>query len=93
MTPSEFENWLEFYNREPFDDRERFQRPAALVAHAFGRHEMTDLLKWLRHDLPVEPPPEDLEPGELSVADLNTMASLGMRPPKQPRASAPKKES
>jgi hypothetical protein len=85
MSRAEFHDWLEFYNREPFDDRERFHRPAALIANAAGGAKMAELLKWLAHDLPPAPA-EDLEeevkPGELSMADRNTIASLGIRPPK-----------
>lgn len=87
MTRKEFNEWIEFYNREPFDDRERYHRPAALIAHFAGGANVTDVQKWLAHDLPPAPADNDaeeetLEPGQLSAADLNTIASLGLRPPK-----------
>lgn len=95
MTGSEFDDWQEFYNRHPFDDRERFHRPAALVAHAMGGAKMEDLLKWLSHELPPDEGATDevLEDGQLSTADLNTIASLGIKPPKHKlRPKAPKQE-
>lgn len=91
MPRSEYLAWLEFYNRHPFDDRERFHRPAALIAQAAGGGKMADLLKWLSHELPPAENEEEevLEPGDLSIADRNTLASFGVKPPK---AKTSKKE-
>jgi hypothetical protein len=94
MSRKEFQDWLEFYNREPFDDRERYHRPAALVAHSMGGAKIGELLKWLAHDLPPAPidieGEEEIVPGQLSAADRATIASLGIRPPKAKTAPAAK---
>lgn len=47
MTNAEFESWIEFYRRWPFDDRHRFHRPAALVAATNGG-KVEQYLEWLQ---------------------------------------------
>lgn len=51
MTEDEFEAWIEYYRRWPFDDFNRYHRPAALVAQTAGGLKDTDsLLQWLQPD-------------------------------------------
>lgn len=47
MTQAEFEGWIEFYRRWPFDDLHRFYRPAALVASSMGG-KVDQCLDWLQ---------------------------------------------
>lgn len=47
MSRAEFERWFEFYKLQPFDDRHRYQRPAAWIAMAMNGTEPRDSLVWL----------------------------------------------
>ena len=73
MTPLEFQAWFAFYELHPFDDFNRFCRPAALIAQAAGGGEIGPRLDWLQ---PPPPPAFDY-----SEADLNTFKAFGMKPP------------
>lgn len=82
MTLSEFEAWLEFYRRWPFDDRARFHRPAALIASAASTMtekgpavEVMDALDWLDR----KPHPTSA----FSEAELATFKDAGVRPPRK----------
>jgi hypothetical protein len=51
MTAAEFNDWVAFYNRWPFDDFHRFHRPAALIAGSLGgggNDGMEKRLEWLQ---------------------------------------------
>lgn len=72
MTLPEFNDWIEFYKLNPFDDRHRYYRPAALIAQKMAGGDITDLLDYL------DPP---LVPEGFSQADLNTFKALGAKPP------------
>ncbi len=77
MSRAEFDRWVEFYRREPFDDQHRYHRPAAMVANGLPPYqgvEIADLLDYLRHDTSVP---------ELSQADKNTMRAFGINRPQR----------
>jgi hypothetical protein len=76
MTHAEFLAWREFYRQQPFCDRHRYHRPAALVATALGGGDVKARLDWLS----PEPQPEPAE-GGWTAADLATFAALGVKPP------------
>lgn len=51
MTIEEFKDWMEFYERHPFDDFNRYHRPAALVAQSMtggGAEALQEKLDWLQ---------------------------------------------
>lgn len=74
MSQVEFERWKHFYERFPFDDVHRYQRPAALMAKAAAPgSEMPKLLEWLGRPLVQAP----MDP------DARTLAALGIKKPKE----------
>jgi hypothetical protein len=112
MSHAELDSWIEFYNLHPFDDRHRFHRPAALLAHTIGGRDVRAMMSWLGSELqpaaPGEQPTTTRSPGQAdpekvaqaieevenpapaevnedgwTVADLNTMASLGVKIPRR----------
>ena len=74
MTQAEFDAWVEYYVKHPFDDFHRHYRPAALVARSMSGGDMNELLEWLS-------PPEYIASGEYSAADIATFKALGAKPP------------
>lgn len=69
MPQSEFEAWLEFYRRYPFDDYHRFHRPAAMLATTMKNDDrMQQRLDWLQPDRSRD---------GLSDADVTTMRTFG----------------
>lgn len=68
MTRREFESWVDFYNRYPFDDMHTIYRPAALVAQSMRGGEIRPLIEWLQ--------PQN---SELSDADRRTLAAFGFK--------------
>lgn len=74
MLQSEFTAWVEFYKLFPFDDRHRYHRPSALIAHATNGIEASDAMSWLQ-PLPAAP--------GYSEADLRTLAAFGFSPKKK----------
>lgn len=87
MSRAEFSRWVEFYNREPFDDYSRHHRPAAMVAHMAGGGGLESLLRWMsqRHSTEADSAEtSDDQPVNASgytAADIATMRGLGMKPP------------
>jgi hypothetical protein len=75
MTQSELLGWREFYRLHPFDDEDRLYRPAALIAASLGGGELDEHLAWLSR----RPSPT----AGFSEADLVTMRTSGVRPPKR----------
>ncbi|MDD3757705.1 MAG: hypothetical protein PHN76_06030 [Advenella sp.] len=73
MSRAEFERWQEFYLQQPFDDLHRYHRPAALMAVKMGGGKFGEYVDLLVND--------SSKP-EISDADMNTFAALGMAPPK-----------
>ncbi len=69
MSQREFERWKHFYERFPFDDVHRYQRPAALIAKTMTKTEMPQLLDWLGRPLVVDQ--ADIE--------TKTLAALGFK--------------
>jgi hypothetical protein len=65
--------WREFYKLYPFDDRHRFYRPAALISSSLGGGKLEDRLEYLQ----PEPTAWDL-----TSADKNIFAALGITPPR-----------
>lgn len=63
-------DWIAFYERYPFDDYNRYHRPAALVAASIGGGDVPKLLEWL------QPAPVD---DSLSDADVTTLRAFGLR--------------
>ncbi|OJX04575.1 MAG: hypothetical protein BGO72_21420 [Burkholderiales bacterium 70-64] len=53
MTQAEFESWIEFYRRWPFDDRHRYYRPAAFIAASAGA-KLEQALDWLQPAEPID---------------------------------------
>jgi len=70
MSQGEFESWVAFFERYPFDDRSRYVKPAALVAHSMRGGEIRTMIDYL------QPPVND---GEFSDADLSTLAAFGLK--------------
>lgn len=77
MSGAEFERWIQFYNRFPFDDAHRYHRPA--LAHAMMNEGLTvqESLEWLEDGLPKAA--HDVTPEE---ADANTLRAFGLSRPK-----------
>ena len=48
MTVAEFDAWRAYYLRWPFDDYNRFHRPAALLSVRLGGGEIQDSLDFLQ---------------------------------------------
>ena len=74
MTQVEFQAWMAFYRRWPFDDMHRYHRPAALVAWSMAGGDVQERLDWLQ-------PPTWTE--GFSGADLRTLRALGLKPPEK----------
>lgn len=74
MSQREFMDWVAFYRAHPFDDRSRYLRPAALVAHSMGGADVQQLMEWLQ--------PSESSPEGLTAADANTLKALGVTRPK-----------
>jgi hypothetical protein len=70
MSRMEFERWMHFYERFPFDDMHRYHRPAALVARSMGGSDVGPLIDWLAHPLVKEH----------TDADLRTLKAFGFKP-------------
>lgn len=81
MTVSEFLVWQEFYKLQPFDDRTRFHRPAALVAHAMGGADLGELTAFLAGDAAPAATGEGAD--GYTAADLATMKAFGVKPPRR----------
>lgn len=75
MSQPEFHQWARFYARYPFDDFNRYHRPAALVAQSIAGGEIEDKLNWL------QPQPKDRGTENFSEADMNTFKAFGVKPP------------
>lgn len=71
MSQGEFLAWRAFYLQHPFDDHNRYHRPAAAVASAMGA-DFSAVLGALS--------PEATMPG-YTDAELNTFRAFGMKPP------------
>lgn len=79
MSRAEFCDWFDRYDRQPFDDRHRYHRPAAWLAMAMNGTEPRDSLQWLTDGtLPVQTVPQGVPEGPWSQADLATFAAFGM---------------
>lgn len=72
ITEREFLSWVAFYRACPFDDRHRYHRPAALIAHSMGGADIAQLMDWLQ--------PEPLPDG-LSAVDMSMLKAFGVRRP------------
>jgi len=70
MTQGEFESWMEFYSKYPFDDMHRFHMPAALVAQKMGGGDVRPMLRWLQ--------PGAFE-SEYSDADASFLKAFGLQ--------------
>lgn len=73
MTQREFESWVAYYRRFPFDDLHRYHRPAALVASAHNGRPTKEALDYLQ--------PEAVPDG-MTQADYNTLKAFGIDPNK-----------
>lgn len=71
MSQAEFQAWVMFYRQQPFDDMNRYHRPAAAIASSMSGNYAEKLAF-----LAPEPVPEGY-----SEADLNTFKAFGMKPP------------
>jgi len=79
IKPSEFQGWLQFFLRHPFDDYHRYARPAALVGHLASASNpfsgaaptsLVELLQWLAPDASSD---------EMTDADMNTIRAMGFK--------------
>lgn len=84
MTRAEFLAWIEFFKLHPFDDANRYHRPAAIVAHSMAGADIGELLAWLTHEKPVEE--------GYSEADMNTFKAFGVKPPTAAERAQKEKE-
>lgn len=77
MTNREFESWKEFYRMRPFDDKHRYHRPAAVIAHAMGgSKEIERTIDMLvNEDKRVAELEKEID-GEFSEADKATIKAL-----------------
>jgi hypothetical protein len=57
MTLPEFLSWRAFYDLYPFDDFNRFHRPAALVANSMNGRSIPEALAWLQAEPQAAPAP------------------------------------
>lgn len=77
VTPEEFRDWLEFYQRWPFDDLHRFHRPAALVTTSFaggGEEALRARIEWLSPEGEIAP-----RRSVMTEADRSLYAAAGMK--------------
>lgn len=72
LTPIEFERWISFYRKWPFDDLHRYHRPAAMMAKAMAGGDVQTYLDYLT--------PPDV-PDDMSDVDLSFLRALGVQPP------------
>jgi len=78
MSDREFNGWIDFYNRHPFDDRHRYHRPALIAGNLLREGvDVNVLLDWLE-DGPVKGP-QEVTPAQ---ADDNTLRAFGLSRPK-----------
>jgi hypothetical protein len=60
MSYSEFNSWVQFFKRWPFDDFHRFHRPASLIAASMAGQDIEKLQDYLQP--PITPAvPDDLQ--------------------------------
>lgn len=71
LTQREWESWVAYYRRFPFDDLHRYHRPAALIVAAHNGRSTQDALDYL-HPEPV--------PDGMTLADFNTLKAFGVDP-------------
>lgn len=71
MTQAEFLSWVEYYKHYPFDDVNRYYKPAVLIASSFGV-DAKKAFDWLQ--------PEVYD-SDFSEADINTFKAFGIKPP------------
>ena len=72
MSSREFEGWIDYFNRHPFDDLHRYHRPALIAGDLLREGvNVKVLMNWLTN-------------GEAIVedADANTLRVLGVSRPK-----------
>lgn len=72
MSPAEYRDWLEFWQKWPFDDLHRYHRPAALLAARGSSQQPQYFLDWLQ--------PPDLPDG-ITEVDLSVLRAFGIEPP------------
>lgn len=77
MSQAEFHEWGRFYARYPFDDFNRYHRPAALIAQVTAGGDIDEKLNWL------QPQPRSRESAHFNEADMNTFRAFGVKPPLQ----------
>lgn len=70
MTQREFQGWAAYYRNYPFDDLNRFHRPASIIAASNGM-KIQEAIDYLQ--------PEPLPEG-MTMADVNTMRAFGINP-------------
>ena len=77
MSLREYEGWIDYFNRHPFDDLHRYHRPALGDTLIRGGVAFDRVIEWMRDDMTTkanEPTAED--------ADANTLRALGLSRPK-----------
>lgn len=70
MSQAEFHDWMRFYSLYPFDDMNRFHRPAALICQSIAGGDLQARLNWLQPD-----------PGTFGMndADMTTLRAFGYK--------------
>ena len=77
MTHREFESWKRFYALRPFDDKHRYHRPAAVVAHSMGGGgDIGRTIDMLVNESKTMKALAQALDGEFSDADKETMKAL-----------------
>ena len=51
MSVAEYMRWMEFYQRNPFDDLHRYQKPAAFVAQSMAGGDFEEKITFLRGEI------------------------------------------
>jgi len=74
MSKTEFDEWANFYQSFPFDDKHRYHRPAALIAKVSSTAKIDDLIAWLQ-------PSYAANQDNFDEADMRTLAAFGFKPP------------
>lgn len=78
MVPSEFDGWIDYFDRHPFDDLHRYHRPALADTLIRGGLPFDKVLDWMKDGEPMAP--REMTPEE---ADAQTLRTFGLSRPRK----------